>query len=88
MAFRDKVTARHKGNSTLIKMSKINRRKIRYNSENFDKIRVFYLLVREIGPANNTTRLSGLSEHRLPHPQHPSQLAIRHNNRQWPTMVH
>ena len=34
------------------------------------------VLVWEIGPANNTTRCSGLSKHHLLHAWHPSQLAI------------
>ena len=34
------------------------------------------VLVWEIGPANNTTRCSRLSKHRLLHAWHPSQLAI------------
>ena len=34
------------------------------------------MLVREIGPANNTTRCSGLSKRRLPHALHRSQLAL------------
>ena len=34
------------------------------------------VLVWEIGPANNTTRCSRLSKHRLFHAWHPSQLAI------------
>ena len=34
------------------------------------------VLVWEIGPANNTTRCSRLSKHRLLHAWHPSELAI------------
>ena len=37
---------------------------------------MYWLLVWEIGPANNTTRCSGLSKRRLPHAWHLSQLAI------------
>ena len=33
------------------------------------------MLLREIGPADNTTRCSGLSKHCRPHARHPSQLA-------------
>ena len=37
---------------------------------------MYWVLVWEIGPANNTTRWSGLSKRRLPHAWHLSQLAI------------
>ena len=37
---------------------------------------MYWVLVWEIGPANNMTRCSELSKHRLPHAWHLSQLAI------------
>ena len=37
---------------------------------------MYWVIVWKIGPANNTTRWSGLSKRRLPYAWHPSQLAI------------
>ena len=37
---------------------------------------MYWVLMWEIGPANNTTRCSGLSKRRLPHAWHLSQPAI------------
>ena len=37
---------------------------------------MYWVLVWEIGPANNKTRCSGLSKRRLPRAWHLSQLAI------------
>ena len=71
------VTTTHKGSSTPTKMSKIIGRQIHWNVKNRqNRQKVYWVLVWEIGPANNTTRCTGLSKHRLPHAWHPSQLTI------------
>ena len=46
IAFKDRVTTIHKGNSTSTKMRKINSRQIQYNVENFDEIHVLSASVR------------------------------------------
>ena len=74
-AFWDRVTTTHKGSSIPTKMSKMNGRPIQWNVEKSTKS-IYWVLVWKIGPANNKTRCSGLSNHRLPHASHSSQLAI------------
>ena len=75
IAFWDRVTTVHKGNSTPTKISTINSRQTSEMLKTSTKS-MYRVLVWEIGPASNTTRCSGLSKRRLPHAWHPSQLAI------------
>ena len=56
---------------TPIKRSKMNIRRIQ---ENVEKCTMCYLLVWEIGPANNCSRLR---KRHLPDASHPSQLALK-----------